>query len=345
MLTMKKRTINLIGFAILFCLSAFALLIFIPRKYQVPHLQNSESISYWNLSTGSRIAYTLVKAKKAGRPFPIIYVNGGPGGSVTDEIISSLSKLSDDGYIIYFYDQIGSGRSSRLDDINDYTAQRHKKDLEEIIQKTGADKVILIGQSWGAVLSLFAAADNSDKIEKIIFTGPGPIFPIHKELTSLRPPDSLQLKMPYYTNADGNKKATNVRAKAIEFFAEKFGWKLAPDEEADDFSVYRNTLVNRSTVCDTSKIPKASAGTGFYVQVMTMKSISQMPDPRPKLLNCKIPALLLKGQCDNQPWGYITEYFRLFPNHQFTIIPDAGHFIFLEQPEAYLRSIRDFLNN
>jgi pimeloyl-ACP methyl ester carboxylesterase len=50
---------------------------------------------------------------------------------------------------VYLYDQIGSGWSDRLDDIRQYTALRHKKDLEAIVQAIGAEKVILIGQSWG----------------------------------------------------------------------------------------------------------------------------------------------------------------------------------------------------
>ena len=108
---MKKRSILITELVTFISIAAFALLIFIPRKYDVPHLQREKTTKYWDLSTGSRIAYTVIQAKGTNRPFPIIYVNGGPGGSVTDEIISSLSKLSEDGYTIYFYDQIGSGRS------------------------------------------------------------------------------------------------------------------------------------------------------------------------------------------------------------------------------------------
>jgi hypothetical protein len=34
----------------------------------------------------------------------------------------------------------------------------------------------------------------------------------------------------------------------------------------------------------------------------------------------------------------------LFPNHQLTIIPGAGHFISVEQPKLYIKTIRDFVN-
>lgn len=103
---------------------------------------------------------------------------------------------------------------------------------------------------------------------------------------------------------------------------------MATDKEADNFETYLNYEVNKSTVCDTSKILQAEAGGGFYAEAMTFKSLMKVQDPRPKIKNLKIPILVMKGQCDNQKWGFINEYLELFPNHQLTIIPDAGTFYF-----------------
>ena len=77
---------------------------------------------------------------------------------------------------------------------------------------------------------------------------------------------------------------------------------------------------------------------------MTVRSFSTIKDTRPKLKDCTFSILIMKGQCDNQPWGFVNEYLELFPNHQLKIIPDAGHSISIEQPELYLETIRDFLN-
>jgi pimeloyl-ACP methyl ester carboxylesterase len=52
-----------------------------------------------------------------------------------------------------------------------------------------------------------------------------------------------------------------------------------------------------------------------------------------------------KGQCDNQKWGFQTEWLELFPNHKLTIVLKAGHFIWVEQPELYLKTLQTFLNN
>lgn len=340
---MRKNIFQFIKYALL-CLVAYVLAVFIPRSYDVPQMHKRKGTQYWDLQTGSRIAYTLVSAKGLKKPFPIIYLQGGPGGFISDRNIKMLAPLSEDGYDIFLYDQIGSGQSERLSDINEYTAVRHKKDLEELIKKIGSEKVILIGQSWGAILATLFIADNPEKVEKVILTGAGPVQPMHEELLNKNAPDSLNLRKPPYSNKEANDKSKNIRINAIAYWAKSFGKKLASDKEVDDFQTYRNSELNKATVCDTSKALEAEGGGGFYAQVMTVQSFNKIEDTRPKLKGSKIPILLMKGQCDNWPWGFMNEYLELFPNHQLKIIPDAGHSISVEQPELYLKSIREFLN-
>ncbi|MEP6845161.1 MAG: alpha/beta hydrolase [Panacibacter sp.] len=341
---MKNKLIKFIGYALLLSFAAFLLLIFLPRHYNIPELQKRPGTQYLNLSTGSRIGYTLVAAKGIKKPYPVIYLHGGPGGAISDRVIQSLSPLADDGYDVYLYDQIGGGQSGRLETINEYTPERHVRDLEEIINETGAEKVILIGQSWGSILAVLFAADHAEQIEKIVFTSPGPVYPVRQELASIKAPDSFHLRAPYFSNAQGNEKANTIRSEAMTFCATHFGKKLAGDKEADAFADYVSYEVNKSTVCDTSKILPLAEGSGFYAGIVTFNNLLDVEDPRPKIKHCAIAVLVMKGTCDNQKWGYTHEYIDLFPNHQLVIIPGAGHFISLEQPELYLQTIRNFIN-
>lgn len=342
---MKKGILRLIQYVLILIFISYIYQVFWPKTYAVPELKIRAGTSYWNLSTGSRIGYTHVLATGYKNKYPIIYLHGGPGGSVSDRDIKDLSVISKDGYDVYLYDQIGSGLSSRLENITDYTVTRHLNDLREIIRQIGAERVILIGQSWGAILAVLFTAENAELVDKIIFTSPGPIYPIRQELKNINPPDSLHLKAPYFSNDQGVQKAYNLRTKLMRFWAEKFHFKLASDKEADDFATYLNYEVNKSTVCDTSNILNPRAGSGFYAGIMTFNSLKEFQNPRVKLLGSKIPILVIKGQCDNQKWGYTNEYLELFQNHQFSYIPNAGHFISVEQPELYIKSIREFLRN
>jgi proline iminopeptidase len=340
----KKLLFSIFKVAVLMFTFILFFMVFIPRTYDVPPLQPKESMNYWNLKSGSKIGYDHFSASGIKKPYPIIFLQGGPGSPVYRRNIESLSSLSDEGYDIYLYDQVGCGYSSRLKNIEQYTPGRHKSDLEEIIKQIGADKVILIGQSWGAILAVLFIADNPEKIDKVIFTGPGPIYPLDKRLADIEPPDSLHLINPPATNKEAKQKAHNIRTQFVAWLARSFAIKLASDKEMDQFQTYLEQL-NKATVCDTTNAPGAEAGGGFYAQIMTVKSLNEIEDPRPKLKNLNFPVLIMKGQCDNQKWGYITEYFGLFPVHKFSVIPNAGHSISIEQPGRYLETIRRFLNN
>lgn len=342
---MIRNLLKYLKYLILLCILVCLLLIFIPRTYNMCKANPRQGTQFWELPTGSKIGYFHITAKGTKKPFPIIYLQGGPGGYISDYNIKTFAPLSDNGYDIYLYDQIGSGQSARLSNISEYTTDRHKQDLEEIFKIIGSDKVILIGQSWGAVLATLFIADNPNSVEKIVFTGVTSIQPMRKELLDIKAPDSLHLKKPPYSNGEANEKTQNIRSRAAAICASAFGMKLAPEKEVDEFQTYLNSELNKATVCDTLKALEAESGGGFYVQIMTVKSFSNIKDPREKLRNCKVPTLIMKGQCDSQPWGFVTEYLELFPNHTLKIIPDAGHSISVEQPKLYISTIKEFLNH
>lgn len=350
-LPMQKKFFRLSMIAILLILLLLAFKIFVPRHYPTPPLQKRTGTKFMDLPTGTRIGYTMLAGQGLKKPFPIIYLHGGPGGRIMGTNIEILSNFTNDGYDVLLYDQLGSGESSRLDDITGYTVERHINDLHAIIKNLGVEKAILIGQSWGGILAVYFASEYPEETDKIILTNPGPLYPYPAELNSIIAPDSLHLKNPIFSNAQGNAKVRNLRTIVIQFFAGHFGVKLASDKEADEFDTWAGYEVNKSTVYDTSKAVRLSdvksipSYSGYYAQVMTFKSLVEGKDPRPKLKNNTIPVLVLKSQYDNQIWGCTQEYLQLFKNHQLEIILNAGHSITNEQPELYLKYIRQFLNS
>jgi len=57
---------------------------------------------------------------------------------------------------------------------------------------------------------------------------------------------------------------------------------------------------------------------------MTLHHLEQMADPRPQLQGNQTPMLLLRGQCNNQPWGVVPDYLGLIPNARLEIVPVPG---------------------
>lgn len=187
----------------------------IPREYKVESFKEREGTQYWHLKTGSKIGYTKIETSKFEKKNPIIFLHGGPGGKIKDSVIEVLKPLSNLGHDLYFYDQTGSGHSNKLNNIKEYSVERHQNDLKEIVSRTKSDKVILIGQSWGACLAINFLQNNEEKVERIIVTGPGPILPINRKSIKEIAPDSLFLIEPEYSNKEGNEKIYNWRSKLI----------------------------------------------------------------------------------------------------------------------------------
>lgn len=335
---------KLLRWALLILLLVFLHQFLWPRQYKVAVRKHAIHAQQWQLSTGSVIGFTFIpSAANKRQANPIIYLHGGPGGAVSKKVMDDLQPLANEGFDLYFYDQVGSGHSSRLSNITAYTVQRHIDDLHAIIKKINADKVILIGQSWGAILATAYLAQHPQHIAKIIFTSPGPFYPINKTELNRPAPDSLQLKAPLYTNKQANNASSNMRSNAIRFFATRFGKKIASDKEADEFADFLDTKTYKSALCDTSIILVNRGGNGYFAGIMTYKSLLQMKDYRAAINGSAIPVLVMKGQCDNQPWGATNEYLHLFPHHTFSFIPDAGHFINVEQHDRYIDAMKDFL--
>jgi len=311
----------------------------------MPAYEAPTGFRYWNLKNGNKISYLELATSAISDSTPILYIHGGPGACITPKVIEMFRKISTFGYKVYLYDQTGAGNSSRPDRIQDYSVENHCKDLEEIIDKIASPKVYVIAQSWGSLLLTNYLTKHHDKIEKVIFTGPGSILPVDRTLRNIKAPDSLRLQQPIVTNNDGNRKMNSWRSTFVCWMATKLGIRVATDKEMDGFFYALNNELNKSTYCDTSKAKPTAPGGGYYAHIMTINSFNLVPDKKKELRNSTFPILIMRGQCDNQPWGFTAEYLDLFPNIQLTIIPDSGHSISSEQPELYLKTILDFLKN
>lgn len=340
---MLKSLLKYLKYILVLGILIIGLLVFIPRTYDVGGFKAIKGVKYWELSTGSKIGYHFLNGKGHSILPPIIYLHGGPGGRIHQSHISFLQTFANQGYDVYLYDQIGSGHSERLENIQDYSVDRHKQDLAEIIQTIGAEKVILYGHSWGSLLATEFYSEFPDKIDRMIFSGPGPILPINQSLRGNVPPDSLNLIQPKFSNRQGFEKANNIRNKAVFYWAKFFGTKLASDEEGDQFQTSLCRELSKSTTCDGSNPGDYEHGDGYYSQIMTVMSFGAVKDKRDKIKGSSTPLLILKGQCDNQSWGYTQEYLDLFSNSELHIIENSGHKIEDKDKEEYLKIIEEFL--
>ena len=257
-----KKILKIFASILLVLLTLFIILLIIPEKEVITPIKVRKNTAYWKMEEGFNIAYTKLEGIDSLQKPAVIFLHGGPGGYVHSSIIETLSHLTNYGYDVYLYDQRGSGLSDRLDKYSDISFEKHLIDLDEIIsKKIKANKVILIGQSFGSNIISHYSVRHPEKISKIVFSSPGTFKPHKKiqdsyaDLNAIYPvPDSLKFKEPYNFNKDVDYTAFKPKAMIASTGALLFNKKLISDKQADRML---NTLASKFTkgmVCDLSLI-------------------------------------------------------------------------------------------
>lgn len=309
-----------------------------------------EDTEYWNLPTGSKIAYTHLEPPMDTVLATIVYLHGGPGGYINTKTLEAYRELAQRGYEVYLYDQIGCGLSARLADPEEYTLTRHVKDLEAIVGKVNAERTVLIGQSWGASLASNYVVEHPGTVDQLVLSSPGGIVPED----SITIPEDSEVLIAGLTNIDERTEAMNAQIEgdlsakemALTALGLVFGNpNLVGDDKLDAIFHDMSKDFVSGMVCDTANAAAPSGRPGMYSQLYTNKSHKNSThDLRAKLRELDIPVLVLKPECDYIDWRVAYEYAQLIDGAELKVIPNAGHSIYTENRADYLAAIHAFLS-
>lgn len=321
--------------------------------YPIP----TEATHYWTLRDGQRIAYEIARPAIDSGHKPIIVLQDGPGIPILP-FVDALGKrpydfLGEQGWTVYYYDQLGSGLSSRLDLTHEhpYTVARHVADLEEIRENIGADKVVLAGTGWGATLAIQYLLEHQNHVDRMILESPAAIW---------------APAWPETINPAARAKISDVQASAMAALERPplrltLGRMMAdfnpavahlwiPDWEADQWWTKRTTeamqLGQPNLTCKSnpaeSGLPLPS-GLGFFANSYTLADALTLPDPRKTLGTLQMETLIIRGMCDYIDWPVSAEYLQVLKGTHYVSIPAAGHYVWLEQPYLFQEVVGAFL--
>ncbi|HEX4931603.1 MAG TPA: alpha/beta fold hydrolase [Gemmatimonadaceae bacterium] len=313
--------------------------------------------AYWSLGNGARLAYERVAPRADSQRPPVVVLHDGPGMPALP-FLQALGKrpydfLADHGYVVYYYDQLGSGRSSRLDLTRDapYTVARHVADLEAIRGQLDAPRLILAGTGWGATLAVHYLLQHPDHVERLILESPAalwaPAWPetinpaARAKMTDVQASAMAALERPPLRLVLGRMMADFNPAVAHRWIADWEGdqWWTRRTEEA--MRLGQPNLTCRSDPSE-SGLP-APSGLGFFANSYTLADALELPDPRPALARLRMETLILRGTCDYVDWNVSAEYLRAIKGAHYVAIPTAGHHIWLEQPALFAEVVGTFL--
>ncbi|WP_084608513.1 alpha/beta fold hydrolase [Xylanibacter oryzae] len=110
---------------------------------------------------------TKLYVEVRGSGTPCLYLHGGPGSG--SEWMQKLGgDILEKHFKVIYLDQRGVGRSESPRD-SDYTLSRQIKDFEEVRQALGINSWLVLGHSFGGILTMAYWEAHKDKIDGLIF--------------------------------------------------------------------------------------------------------------------------------------------------------------------------------
>jgi proline iminopeptidase len=257
----------------------------------------------------------------SGSATPLIVVNGGPGFDHTYEHVSSAWDALAKKRRVILYDQRGTGRSPAVKD-QTYTLADQINDLEDLRAHLGADRIELLGHSWGGYLVMAYAAEHPDHISHLIIVDSA--APKFKDTVFL------------FDNVfpEGTERQQSVA------FAEEMGDKAASDADLREyFSMLFYSPQNRDTFLKTVSPSVYKKNINEAVE----KDIERF-DLNPEIRKFRFPTLVIAGRYDmNVAPSVAYKIHQAISGSQFVVFEKSGHLPFFEEPDEFVRVIEKFL--
>ena len=268
-----------------------------------------------------------IYCKVIGSGEPLLIVHGGPGLS-HEYLFPPFNTLADN-YKLIFYDQRGCGKSQAFNIGDTTTINTMVEDLEALRKEFLLDKLNLVGQSWGAVISLNYTLKYPANVKKLLLLEPAPgsgeyLDQIQKMIVKRLTEDQMKKlsqisqSPELRTNSELFKEFMNIRMKTYYYDT-----TFAEDKKFDYFD---NEMV--------TKFFASSAKFGPYL--LNFNLYEQM-----KYISC--PTLIIHGDYDVIPNESIERMAKEIKNSELHIIKKCGHFVHIEKPEEYFSTIISFL--
>jgi len=277
---------------------------------------------------GGRVWYQVWGADRPG--VPLLVLHGGPG--VPHDYLLPLAALADERPVI-FYDQLGCGRSERPGDPALWNVPRFVEELACVRAALHLDEVHLFGHSWGSMLGTdYLLTRQPAGIASITFAGPalsmGRWSGDARVLLERMPPDVQQAVS--HAEASASFDSPEYQAAIAAYFA-RHVCRVDPWPE----------FVQRA-------LSPELMGTDVYLSMggpseFTLTGSLRDYERVDRLHEIRVPALFICGEFDEATPDTTRAYHEALPGSELAVIGGASHLGWVEQPESYLRVLRDFL--
>ena len=258
---------------------------------------------------------------------PLLVLHGGPGFLSMPQVVSELA----DERPVYFYDQLGCGKSDRAEDKSLYSAGHYINELEEVRSRLGLDDFFLMGFSWGAMLACAFMLDRKPKgIRGLLLCAPclgTPSWEADQRENIAHMPDEVR--------------------EAIE--AGESSGQYGEKYQAAMTAYYKKHLCRLDPWPDYIREAVSGLNMDVYLSMwgpseFTVTGTLKGYDLLPRLHEIKAPVLLTCGDRDEAGVNTVKRCQMLFPHAAMAVLPDSSHLHHLEKPALFLAITREFMS-
>ena len=285
------------------------------------------------LKTGVTLNVALAGAADAS---PVILLHGFPESHRTWR---GVAPLLDDRFRLIMPDQRGFGASDQPQDVDAYRTDTVIDDIFALADTLGLEKFALVGHDWGGAIAWPAALRGDPRLTRLaIINAPHPVI-FQKSLIE----DAEQRAASQYI--------TLLRTPGFEKVIEGMGLDAFFEKVIGDH-VDRRMLLEadkQQYIAEWSQPGTLAAMLNWYRASKLVVPPPSVTVPIPDWVlgafpKVPVPTLVIWGMLDAalKP-TQLDGLDRMVPDLRIERIPDAGHFVPWERPEAVAKALGDFL--
>jgi len=285
-----------------------------------------------DLPGGGRAAYEVI-----GEGEPLLYFQGGPGNSA--RLLREDAELLSDRFAVHLIDPHGSGGSTPPGDPSAYDHIGHARFYEAVREALGLGPVTIMGISFGSVVALTTAALYPESTKRCIAIAARAVGEDEQDEAAEQEMELMLARhqdAPWYESARATWDSWTERALAATDAAEIDAMmaEVFPLYTADPERPRVRRLIEAYRTEGESDLAAVRAWEDGLWQTI---------DVRPLLGDVRCPTLLLVGEldliCGPAHSHAIAE---AIPQARVVVVPDSGHFIPAEAPEAFRAAVLSF---
>ncbi|MCH9643669.1 MAG: alpha/beta fold hydrolase [Gammaproteobacteria bacterium] len=252
----------------------------------------------------------------------VLLLHGGPGGDHTcfKSYCPELAQVAQ----LIMLDHRGCGRSKRGNP-KSYTLENNVEDLEVFRQYLGLDKVILYGHSYGGSLAQAYACKYPDNIAKLILgvtACDGSFIAAARKNLRERGNEKQRAweQVLFERGFENNDELRQYFIDLMPLYSNKARTEGASVEAFDNMILSYEAINN-----------------GFLDFLLKMDFTSQLPE-------LKMPTLVFGGRDDwICPIEYSEKMAKLIPNAKLVVFEQSGHSVPLDEHDAYIEMLSQFV--